>query len=136
MTDYLAVIPVIRPGEEFSLLGNDYETLMWHADSEPPTQAECDAAWPKVEYDRAYAAVEQERHAAYIADVDPLFFKWQRGTGTEQAWLDAVQAVNKSGRKILDLETSEIIDGLDDRVIDTSEDFKWYMQKDLEVDDE
>jgi hypothetical protein len=25
--------------------------------------------------------------------MDPLFFKWQRRTGTEQEWLDAVQAV-------------------------------------------
>ena len=61
MTDYLAVIPVIRPGEAFSMLGNDYETLMWHADSEPPTQAECDAAWPQVESDRKWGAVRAER---------------------------------------------------------------------------
>ena len=37
--------------------------------------------------------VEAERRAAYEAQSDPLFFEWQRGDGTEQAWLDAVAAV-------------------------------------------
>lgn len=93
MTDYVAVLQSICPGAEWSISDNDYATLVWHSESEPPTQAECDDAWPQVQYDNEYAAVEQERHAAYIRDADPLFFKWQRGTGTEQAWLDAVQAV-------------------------------------------
>jgi hypothetical protein len=93
MTDYVAVLLSIRKGSEWSLGNNDYATLVWHSEGEPPTQAECDEAWPQVEYDRAYAQVEQARHAAYIADADPLFFKWQRGTGTEQAWRDAVQVV-------------------------------------------
>jgi hypothetical protein len=32
---------------------------------------------------------EQEalRHAAYTAEADPLFFKWQAGEGTEAEWL-------------------------------------------------
>ena len=37
--------------------------------------------------------VEQARAAAYRETSDPLFFKYQRGTATEQEWLDAVQAV-------------------------------------------
>lgn len=93
MTDYASVLASLRPGAEWSLDANDFRTLAWYSDGAPPTQAECDAAWPQVQYDRAYAQVEQARHAAYIADADPLFFQWQRGTGTEQEWLDAVQAV-------------------------------------------
>jgi hypothetical protein len=93
MTDYAAVLTAIRPGAEWSLNGDTYDGLTWLSEGEPPTQAECDAAAPKVEYDRAYSQVEQARHAAYITDADPLFFKWQRGTGTEQAWRDAVQVV-------------------------------------------
>ena len=44
---------------------------------------------------RAVARHESEnaRRAAYEAQSDPLFFEWQRGDGTEQAWLDAVAAV-------------------------------------------
>ena len=93
MTDYPAVLNALYPDAEWSLSGDTYEGFVWHSEGDAPTQAELDAAWPQVEYDRAYASVEQERHAAYISDADPLFFKWQRGTGTEQAWLDAVQAV-------------------------------------------
>jgi hypothetical protein len=37
--------------------------------------------------------VEQARFYAYQRDADPLFFQYQRGTATEQEWLDAVQAV-------------------------------------------
>jgi hypothetical protein len=37
--------------------------------------------------------VDAARLAAYQTTSDPLFFEWQRGDGTEQAWLDAVAAV-------------------------------------------
>ena len=93
--DYAAVLTAIRPDSLWGMTDNDYSTLRWdesNADAKP-TKKELDAAWPQVEHDRAYAQVERERHAAYISDADPLFFKWQRGTGTEQAWRDAVQAV-------------------------------------------
>ena len=93
MVDYAAVLTVIRPNSLWSMVNNDYATLDWQSDDPMPSQAECDEAWPTVQFDRAYAQVERARHAAYIADADPLFFKWQRGTGTEQAWRDAVQAV-------------------------------------------
>jgi hypothetical protein len=93
MTDYAAVLTALYPDAEWTLNGDDYAGLTWLSDSPKPSKADLDAAWPAVQYQRAYAQVEQARHAAYIADADPLFFKWQRGTGTEQEWLDAVQAV-------------------------------------------
>ena len=93
MTDYPAVLETLYPGAEWSLSGDSYDGLVWHSEGEMPSQAELDAAWPQVKHDRAYAQVERDRHAAYISDADPLFFKWQRGTASEQAWLDAVQAV-------------------------------------------
>jgi hypothetical protein len=39
------------------------------------------------------ADVEAQRVAAYRKTADPLYFQYQRGEVTEQAWLDAVQAV-------------------------------------------
>jgi hypothetical protein len=33
------------------------------------------------------------RLAAYQSESDPLFFKWQRGEGTEQAWLDKIEQI-------------------------------------------
>jgi len=37
-----------------------------------------------------YAAM---RHAAYVAESDPLFFKWQRGEATQQEWLDKIAEI-------------------------------------------
>ena len=90
---YCAVLEDRYSGSQWSLDGDDYSGLTWLDDTPKPTQAELEAAWPQVQYDRAYAQVERDRHAAYISDADPLFFKWQRGSGSEEAWLDAVQAV-------------------------------------------
>lgn len=93
MTDYAAVLTANYPAAEWSLTGNDYETLDWYDDTPKPTQAELDAAWPAVDHANEVAAVEEARREAYAATSDPLFFEWQRGDGTEQAWLDAVAAV-------------------------------------------
>lgn len=32
------------------------------------------------------ADLQAYRHAAYTAEADPLFFKWQAGEGTEEEW--------------------------------------------------
>jgi len=93
MTDYAAVLVALYPGAQWALSGNDYATLEWFEDTPKPSQAELDAAWQTVDYDNQIAAVEAARRADYEATSDPLFFEWQRGDGTEQAWLDAVAAV-------------------------------------------
>jgi hypothetical protein len=92
-------IPVILtanyPGNTWSLNGDDYTGLTWdenNADPKPTKKA-LETAWPQVQYDREYKAVEKARQAAYVTDSDPLFFEWQRGDATEQQWRDAVQAV-------------------------------------------
>jgi hypothetical protein len=98
VTDYSLTLSALYPDAVWSLNANDPEQLWWSPDNaEPaPEVATLDAAWPQVQFDREYAQVEQARHAAYITDADPLFFKWQRGSGTEQAWRDAVQVVKDS----------------------------------------
>ena len=93
MTDYAAVLAANYPDAQWSLSGNDYATLDWLDDTPKPTQSELDAAWPAVEHANQVADVEAARRADYEAQSDPLFFEWQRGGGTEQAWLDAVAAV-------------------------------------------
>ena len=93
MPDYGLILVTNYPGAQWMLSDNDYETLQWYDDTPKPTQAELDAAWPTVEHELAVAAVENARRSAYAVQSDPLFFEWQRGDGTEQAWLDAVAAV-------------------------------------------
>jgi len=93
MTNYPAVLTANYPDAIWSLTGDTYAGLDWIGPGDKPTKDELDAAWPTVEYQQTYAAVENARRAAYATESDPLFFEWQRGDGTEQAWLDAVAAV-------------------------------------------
>jgi hypothetical protein len=78
---------------EWTLNGDDYEGLTWLDGSPKPTKKALEALWPKVQHTRAMQAVERARQAAYRETADPIYFQWQRGEVTEQAWLDAVQAV-------------------------------------------
>ena len=80
-------------GAQWTLNGDDYAGLTWLSEGEPPTEAELEMLWPEVQLEVAYAEVEQARAVAYRESSDPLFFKYQRGSATEQEWLDAVQAV-------------------------------------------
>lgn len=91
--DYTAVLIANYPGTEWTLNGDTYDGLVWLSDSAKPIQEELDAAWPAVQYANQFAQVEAARLAAYEKESDPLYFKWQRGDGTEQEWLDAVAAV-------------------------------------------
>lgn len=93
MTDYAAVLTANYPDAEWTLEGDTYDGLTWLSDTPKPSQAELDAAWSQVNYKQQVAEIEQTRRIAYETQSDPLFFEWQRGDGTEQAWLDAVAAV-------------------------------------------
>jgi hypothetical protein len=92
-TDYAAVLMAIRPYAVWTLDGDQYEGLEWLDDSPKPTQAECDAAWPQVQYERQYAAVEAQRRARYQAETDGMFFAAQRENGDLTEWTAAVDAI-------------------------------------------
>jgi len=97
MTNYVEVLQTNYVGAEWSISANDYETLEWYSVSTKPTQAELDAAWPTVDYNNQVLAVETTRRTQYEARSDGLFFEWQRGTNTKEAWeaaVDAVKAAN------------------------------------------
>lgn len=93
MTDYASVLTANYPGAQWSINANDYDSLDWQGPGDKPSQAELDAAWPQVEYQIQYSAVQDARRANYESGSDPLFFEWQRGDGTKQAWLDAVAVI-------------------------------------------
>jgi len=80
-------------GAEWSLNGDNYAGLTWLSEGKAPTEKQLEALWPEVQSEVAHEQVEQARAIAYRETSDPLFFKYQRGTATEQEWLDAVQAV-------------------------------------------
>jgi hypothetical protein len=94
------ILQHLVPGAEVACRGEDPTTAAQYADRiewldtrDQPTWAEIEAARPTVEHNEAVAQVQQLRHTAYIAEADPLFFKWHRGEGTEQAWLDKVAEI-------------------------------------------
>ena len=93
MIDYTLVLIANYAGNQWSLDGNDYNSLQWFSDTTKPTQAELDAAWPQVDYNNQVTQVETTRRTQYEAQSDGLFFEWQRGTNTQAAWEAAVQAV-------------------------------------------
>jgi hypothetical protein len=93
MTDYAAVLIAIRPGAEWSLRDNDYATLEWYSDSPKPTKKTLDDAWPQVQWENQYAAVQAARRARYQAETDGLFFEAQREGGDLTAWQAAVDQI-------------------------------------------
>jgi hypothetical protein len=93
MTDYAAVLTAIRPGAQWSLNGDSYDGLTWLDDSPKPTKKTLDDAWPQVQYDREYAAVESARRARYQAETDGLFFEAQREGADLTAWKAAVDQI-------------------------------------------
>ena len=93
-TDYAAVLTAIRPGTSWVLNNNDYSTLEWLSDSPKPTKKTLDDAWPQVEYEDAYAAVEAQRRARYQAESDGLYFEAMReDTPTLAAWIAKVDQI-------------------------------------------
>ena len=93
MIDYALILNANYPGTQWALDGETYNGLTWLDKTPKPSQAELDAAWPQVDYDNQVTAVETTRRIQYEAQSDGLFFEWQRGTNTKEAWEAAVQAV-------------------------------------------
>lgn len=93
MIDYALILTVNYAGAQWAIDGNDYATLQWLSETPKPTQAELDAQWAQVDYDKQVLAVKAARRTAYEQESDGLFFEWQRGDGTEAAWRAAVAAV-------------------------------------------
>jgi len=73
MTDYIAVLLANYPGAQWSLSGNDYDTLEWYDDTPKPTQAELDSAWPAVQQAEADAvAAKEAARASGVAKLEAL----------------------------------------------------------------
>jgi hypothetical protein len=93
MIDYSVILNTNYVTSLWVLVGNDYEGLQWLDTAPKPTQAELDAQWPTVQYNNQVLLVENTRHKDYIKISDPIFFQFQRGENTKQAWEDAVKEI-------------------------------------------
>jgi len=90
----LQIIQHLVPNAELAMVGepgnaDEYAAQVTWLDPRPqPTWADLEAARPAAETAAANATAQANRHQAFIAEADPLYFAWQRGESTEQAWLD------------------------------------------------
>lgn len=83
----------IRPGSQWSMSGNDFETLNWLDQGEAPSYQEVLEAWPQVESEIYNQSMEKLRQEAYRNESDPLFFQYQRGDVEKSVWLEKVQEI-------------------------------------------
>ena len=58
-----------------------------------PSKSECEAGIIALQAEWDAKAIDQQLRAAYQAESDPLFFKYQRGEAAEQDWLDKVAEI-------------------------------------------
>ena len=73
MTDYAAVLITNYPSAQWSLDGNDYDTLEWYDDTSKPSRQELDAAWPAVQQAEADAvAAKEAARASGVAKLEAL----------------------------------------------------------------
>ena len=91
--DYPLVLGAIRPGAQWLLDGTDYAGLTWLDDSSKPTKKTLDDAWPQVDYEREYAAVEAQRRARYQAETDGIYMAAVRDDLPLDDWKAAVAAI-------------------------------------------
>ena len=91
--DYALVLTAIRPDSLWSMTDNDYSTLDWQSDDPKPTRKTLDEAWPQVQYDNEYAAVEAARRARYQAETDGIYMAAVREDLPLDDWKAAVAAI-------------------------------------------
>lgn len=95
MIDYAAILSKFYPSSLWSLNGSDYVGLEWHDDAPKPTQSELEALWEATHQELLKRVVDDQRREAYSKESDPLFFEWQRGDSSEDAWLAKVAEIKE-----------------------------------------
>jgi hypothetical protein len=95
MTNYVATLVNLVPDALISYAGTEvsFESIEWQDSRPMPTKAECEAAWPQIEYQLTYASVERTRRERYQKETDGMFFAAQRTDGDLTAWNAAVDSI-------------------------------------------
>ena len=53
MIDYVKILQTKYVGKEWSISGNDYDTLQWLSDTPKPSKAKLDSYWAEIETELA-----------------------------------------------------------------------------------
>lgn len=92
----IRILEELRPGAEWTLLGEEYTGLTWlDAEQTKPTEEEIADLREAIETAIETERVDNLRREAYQLRADPLFFKWQRGEATQQEWQAEVSAIRE-----------------------------------------
>lgn len=84
---------------EYAIIGNpttkaEYDRdVTWLSDDPKPTWEQIVEVRKTIENEEATEQIQTNRRNAYFVEADPLFFGWQRGENTEQAWLEKVAEI-------------------------------------------
>ena len=95
MTNYVTAFVTLVPNALISYTGEDldYDEIEWLDERPQPTKAECDAAWPQIDYDQKVRQAKWQRQHRYQRETDGMFFDAMR-TGAELTeWIAAVEAI-------------------------------------------
>ncbi len=93
IVSYAAAIVALRPNESFTINGDDYSTLVWQEETQPPTLSEVVSKYNelKTEYDsKEYARNRAKAYPTIQEQLDMQYWDSVNGTTT---WQDAIEAV-------------------------------------------
>lgn len=95
MTNYVATLVHLVPNARVRYKGNDnpYNEIAWLDERPQPTQAECDAAWPEVEYQIALAQIQNQRENRYADEVDFAFLESVSADTDFTKLVDTIEAI-------------------------------------------
>jgi hypothetical protein len=84
MIDKIKAIKSLLPTAQISSAG---DVVTWVVEpASKPTDAEIEAEVARLTALEPARIATENRRAAYIAESDPLFFKWQAGETTQEEW--------------------------------------------------
>lgn len=94
---YAEAIAALRPNASFTIIGNNYDTLVWQEEgSNPPTLQEIEVKFAEMLTAKNASEYARDRATAYpkIADqLDMLYHDIKNGTLNSGAWIQTIEAV-------------------------------------------
>lgn len=91
--DIAIVLNKIRPTSKWSMVDNDYKTLIWDDESKKPSLKEIKQYWEEHKAEIENEKIKNLRKAEYEKYTDPLFFKYQQGEASKQEWLNSIKEI-------------------------------------------
>lgn len=92
MSWYIKAFKYLVPNSTWVCYGDQdvYENFVWLSSDTQPSKEQCDQIIVDLKNKSILDGIKRDRQAAYQIEADPLYFGWQRGENTEQAWLEKV----------------------------------------------